>query len=55
LQLPQHIIAQAIVIFTRSWISQDGLSLRDHAVKVSQTGVKVEKRVLTLPRMSLLQ
>jgi hypothetical protein len=34
LRLPQDIIAQAIVVFTRFWIGQEGGSLREYAVEV---------------------
>lgn len=34
LRLPQDLIAQAIVIFTRFWIGPEGGSLRDYSVKV---------------------
>jgi cyclin L len=33
LRLPQDIIAQAMVIFTRFWIGTEGGSLREHSVK----------------------
>lgn len=35
LRLPQDIIAQAIVIFTRFWIGPEGGSLREHDAQVS--------------------
>lgn len=34
LRLPQDIVAQAIVVFTRFWIGPEGGSLREYAVKV---------------------
>jgi hypothetical protein len=34
LRLQQDTIAQAIVLFTRLWIGPDGVSLREHSVKV---------------------
>jgi hypothetical protein len=34
LRLPQDIIAQAIVIFSRFWIGAEGGSLREHDTKV---------------------
>lgn len=34
LRLPQDIIAQAIVIFTRFWIGAEGGSLREYGAKV---------------------
>jgi len=34
LRLPQDIVAQAIVIFTRFWSGAEGGSLREYAVKV---------------------
>jgi len=38
LRLPQEIIAQAIVIFTRFWIGTEGGSLREFGAKVSRRG-----------------
>lgn len=37
LRLPQDVVAQAIVIFTRFWIGPDGGSLAIHAAKVRNT------------------
>jgi len=34
LRLPQDIIAQAVVIFTRFWIGPEGGTLREYGVKV---------------------
>jgi cyclin L len=34
LRLPQDVIAQAIVLFTRFWVGADGGSLAVHSVKV---------------------
>lgn len=34
LRLPQDIIAQTIVVFTRFWIGPEGGSLREYSVKV---------------------
>jgi len=33
LRLPQDIVAQAIVIFTRFWVGAEGGSLREYAIK----------------------
>ncbi len=34
LQLPQDIIAQAVVVFTRFWVGTEGGSLKEYGVKV---------------------
>lgn len=46
LLLPQDIISQAIVIFTRFWVGQGGGSLREYNVKVCSTSHSLSGTVL---------
>lgn len=45
LRLPQEIIAQAIVLFSRFWIGTEGGSLREFGAKVSRRGIFSERFV----------
>lgn len=47
LRLPQDVIAQAIVIFTRFWIGPDGGSFAIHSAKVSLLKCQLSDQVLT--------
>ncbi len=49
LRLPQDVIAQAIIIFTRFWVGPDGGSLRDYGaqVKLHDLSLILHKALIT--------
>lgn len=49
LGLPQDVVAQAMIIFTRFYLGPEGGSYRINSAKVSFSGTKLPSRALTIP------